>query len=122
MGCGQTFGEVYSQPYDLSFRQLSASQLFAEGFPGDVLHYQIVHSFLAIKVVDDGDTGMTQPGKDSCFFMESLARRFVVYGTWGKNLDSDIAVEVLVVGAIDFPHAALSDLLEDAVVSQRLPQ
>jgi len=37
----------------------------------------------------------------------------------GKNLDRDVTVEALVVGAIDDAHAAGTNLLDDAVVTER---
>jgi hypothetical protein len=69
--------------------------------------------------VDDGNRGMVQPGKGPGFFAEPFAGGFVANGTSRENLDGDIAVKVLIVRTIDLPHAALTDLVEDAVMPQR---
>src|SRR5512135_2180039 len=102
--------------------ELSIHELLAECCPGDILHHQIVHSLLSVKVVDDGNVRMVQPGEDSRFFVELLACGFVSHRALWENFECDIAVEVLIVGAVNVPHAALANLLENAVVPQSLPQ
>ncbi len=37
----------------------------------------------------------------------------------GQHLDRHIAIELLVVGAVDLPHPALADFFDDAIVAER---
>ena len=52
--------------------------------------------------------------------MELLACGFVAHRALWENFECDIAVEVLIVGAINFPHPTLADLIDDAIVSECL--
>ena len=63
---------------------------------------------------------MVEAAERERFAAEALARRVVGQRAGGQDLQRDVAVEPLVVGAIDDAHAAFADLLEDAVVAEGL--
>ena len=60
---------------------------------------------------------MIQFRERESFGAESLSRGFVGEEPGRKNLQGDVAVELLVVGAIDFTHPACADFFDNAIMS-----
>jgi hypothetical protein len=56
---------------------------------------------------------MVEPGQDQGLAAEAVAGDLVVEGARGQHLDGDIAIEMLVVRAVDHAHAALTQGLDD---------
>ena len=121
VGSGQAFGQLRSQSDDLPFRQRSACQFLAEGYPCDVLHDEKVHTLLRVEVMNRSDVGMVEPGESDGLFVEALAGNFVREGPRGEHLNGDLAVEVFILGTINITHPAGTDLFGDAIMTQSLP-
>ena len=59
---------------------------------------------------------MVQPGEQEGLFAEALARSFIRQGSRGQDFDGDIAVQSLIVGAIEHAHATGPDLFQNPIV------
>jgi hypothetical protein len=66
---------------------------------------------LAVEVEDGSNVGMIQLGERQGFFAEAPARRLVGKRSYRQDPESHVAFEMLIVGAMEFAHAARADLL-----------
>lgn len=112
----EAFGELSAEAQDLGLRQRAVFQLVAEGKAGDQFHREEIHIILRAKFKDGCDVWVVQLGEGECFFAELFPRRLIGDGTARENLQSNVAIELLIVGAINLAHAARTDSLLDAVV------
>ncbi|OGD20257.1 MAG: hypothetical protein A2W03_04290 [Candidatus Aminicenantes bacterium RBG_16_63_16] len=71
--------------------------------------------------MDDDDVRVVERGGGLGLLDEPLLSVGVGHSFGGEKFDGDGAVEVAVLGFVDGAHAALADLLQDAVVKKRLP-
>jgi len=55
-----------------------------------------------------------------CFLAEPLSGSLIRQCADGQDLDSHVALEVLIVGAVQKTHATCTDLLDDAIVAERV--
>src|SRR5258707_1151802 len=120
VGDCQSFGQLRAKANDFQLRQRAAFQPLAERAAGNKLHGQKVHAGLRVEFVDGFDVRVIELGESQGFFAELAARAFVCKRAGRPDLHRDVAIELLVVGAIVFPHAARADSLDDAVVADRL--
>jgi len=95
-------------------------QFVAQRRPKDIFHYEEVHALLRVKVMNCRDVGVVQLRQGESFFTEAPAGRFVGQGAGWQNLDCHFAIEMIIVGTINFAHTADADLLDDTVVTQDL--
>ena len=63
---------------------------------------------------------MVQLGERKGFFAEPFSGSVVSEHAEGQNLKGHVAIELLVVSAVDHAHSAGADLLENDVVSESL--
>ena len=63
---------------------------------------------------------MVQLSKCQCFLAEPLSRSLIRQRAGGKDFNSYVALELLIVSAVNDTHAARTNLLNDAIVAQRL--
>ena len=63
---------------------------------------------------------MIQLGECQCFLAEPLACSLIRQRAHGKDFNSYVALELLIVGAVNDTHAACTNLLDDAIVAQRV--
>ena len=69
-----------------------------------------------VKLVDRGDAGMIEPGERDRLAAETL--QHVGVGQVGiEDLDRDFAIERLVDRLVDGAHAAATELVDDAVLT-----
>ena len=73
---------------------------------------------VAFKSVDGGDVGVIEGGEGLRFALEAGAVVGVGGQSLGENLDSDVAVELGVTGAVDLAHASFAEEVENLVVGQ----
>jgi hypothetical protein len=64
---------------------------------------------------------MIQPGKGKSFTSKTLPSSVVLQRPLRKDFEGDIAFQAFVVSQIDHAHSAGSNLFENAVMPQRLP-
>ncbi len=64
---------------------------------------------------------MVQPGKHQRFFAKTLVAGFIGQSFRGNEFNRNVALEPLVVGKIHFAHPTSSNLVDDGVTPQRLP-
>lgn len=118
MSSGDALRELLSKMEDLLFRERPAEEQVVERPSGNELHDEVIDAALGVEVMHGRDVWMVEPGERQRFPLEAAAGRIVVKRVGRQDFDGDIAIEMLVAGAIDDPHAAGADLLHDAVVSQ----
>jgi hypothetical protein len=85
------------------------------------LHHQEIRAVLRVEVEDCCDAGVFELRQGESFAAEPLTCRIVIESAGEQDLDGDVALEMLVAGAIDDAHAARTDSLNDAEVRQRSP-
>jgi len=66
-----------------------------------------------------GDVGVGEARERVGLLVEAGAGALVGEGAFGEDLEGDVAVELLVVGAVDLTHASRPEALDDAVVGER---
>ena len=72
--------------------------------------------------VDRGDVWMIQRGQQASLAVEARAPPGIDAEDLGQNLDRDVAAELRVVGAIDLPHPAGAQELNDPIRTDRRPR
>jgi hypothetical protein len=70
--------------------------------------------------MDRSDVGVIEASKGKSFFAEARAGTIVGERSGGKHLQSNVAVELQVVGAKDHTHPTRPDLLKHAVMPEHL--
>jgi hypothetical protein len=87
-----------------------------QGLAPHVLHDHQQLVLLAMELVDGGDAGMAQASQRHRFGAEAF-EHVRVGDIRVQDLDGDLAVEGLVLGQVDGPHAAAADSLENPVLA-----
>src|ERR1700676_4380 len=95
--------------------------LLTQCLASDVLHYQEVHTFLRIEIVNRGDVRMVELRERECFLAKSLASRVASQHACVQDLQRDVSLQTLIVRTVDLPHAARAYLLDNAVVGDGVP-
>ncbi len=83
-------------------------------------HYDISATVLFADVVDCADVGVIERGGCFGFTLEAFERLRVVRHIFGKEFQSDGAVETSVLRFVDHTHAATPEFFEDAVMGNSL--
>ena len=73
-----------------------------------------------VDVVDRADVRVLERGSGPRLALEALERLRVPRDVLGKELQSDVAPQARVLGAVDDAHAAAAQLLDDPVAGDRL--
>jgi len=102
-----------SLPTDAAHRDAATQRLTTKQF-GD----GVGNSLIGAEVVDGEDVWMIQLGDSLCFALETCETIGVLSQSLMEHLDCHVPVEPLVVGAVDHPHPAGTDLFDDAVVAE----
>ena len=71
---------------------------------------------------DRSNIGMVQLGECQCFLAEPFSRNLIRQRAHGKDFNSYIAIELLIVSAVNDTHAARTNLLDDAIVAEGVAQ
>ena len=116
MRCFQTVGQLCTQPQDFFFRQGPAREFVVESHASDQFHHQEVNSVFAAKLVDRPNIGVVQLGQSQCLAAKALACGVVGEGAPGQDFQRNIALQLLVMGAIHHAHTAGTDLGDNAIV------
>src|SRR6185503_14004812 len=116
----EAVGELDAEADDLIDRQRAESELGLEPLAGDQLQHQEIDPRVAAELVDRADIRMVQAGDGERFAVEAAAGAVVSEHAGRQHLQRDVAIEMLVVGAVDDTHPAGADLFEHAEMRQRL--
>ena len=106
--------------------RLGAWQSFAranevcERLAFDERHRQVMRLALGADVEDGADVGMVERGSGTGFAVEALQDLRAIVGPEMGDLERHLPFELCVLGEIDRAHAALAQLLEDAVAAKDL--
>ena len=84
------------------------------------LHGDVGRTVCLADFMNRADGGMAQSRGGTGFAHETAARDGVFERVSGQELEGDVAVEPLVVSAIDHTHATSTKLLEYAIVAELL--
>ncbi len=118
MGAGDRVGDGDGQFKDAPKRKARCRQQLVEGFPLDQLHGQKVDAVRFVDRVQGDDVGMVQPG-DGLGLAREPGQPIGVRGhLLGQHLQRHVAPQLGVLGAIDVPHAARTELGGDPVVGE----
>ena len=109
VGSREALGDLYGVVDDLARRQESAVEHGAEAFALEKLGDEEWGTFVVSDVVDGQNVGMVQRGYRLRFLLEAAEAIGVAGEGFGQNLQSDVAVEARVAGAVDLPHSACAD-------------
>ncbi len=119
-------GDLQRDVDRLGRRERPALQPLGEVLAGDQLHREEAQRRLGsgrgllVQAVDRGDVGVVEGGEQLGLALEAGQPLGVAGERVGEDLDGDLAVEGRVEGLPDHAHAALADLLDQAVVKQVL--
>ena len=116
----QAFRQLRRHANDLRLRHRTTKKSLAQGRSGNQFHCQKVHAFLRTELENRCNIRMTQLGERQRFFAELLSCDFVGQRTCRQHFERDIAVQLLVVRAIDDAHAARANLFDDAIMAETL--
>jgi len=112
-------GELSAEAQDVLFGKRPVAQSLGERRAGHELHDQEVDAVFGVEVEEVGDVGMREPGESVGFPAEAGARGIVGEGALGQDLEGEVTVELLVVGAVDLAHPARAEALDDPIVGER---
>jgi hypothetical protein len=101
--------------WERSLREAGAQRL-----PLDQLHGDVGLALGFADLVDRADVRMVQLRGEARFLDQAGSSGLVGQGLGGQDLQCDIPVELLVMGAIDHAHATGAKLLENPVMAERL--
>ncbi len=102
----ERFSDLLGNRQRLIERHRSFRDTVGEGWTFDQLHDQATNPVGCLQTVDGRDVRMVQGRERLGFTLEAGQPVRVVRETLREDLDSDLAIEVCVCGAIDFAHAA----------------
>ncbi len=114
-------GELGRDLDDFRERHRSHRHSVAEGAALHELHGDERRSVGLVDLVDCGDVRMVDGGGRLRLPDETLDALLVGRDLLGEDLEGDLPAELGVLGRVDGPHPAATDLLDDAVVRDRLP-
>ncbi len=109
VGLPQGIRDLRAQPGDVGFREGAFFEPLRERSAFDEFHHEEVDIPLRIEVVHGGDVRMVQPRQGKSFPTEPPAGGRVGGPIGRQHLESDIAAQTFVVGAIYLTHAARAD-------------
>ena len=109
---------VAAECRDLFLRERAAGDVLRQRLAGHVLHDQEVDPVAAVEIVHRGDVRVVQPGQRLRFTPEPPPCRLVGQHARWQHLEGDVAIEMLVAGAVDLAHPAFAELLDDPVVRE----
>src|SRR5947209_6250039 len=121
VGGTQSLCDLYSQIYDLLCWKRTGGQLAIQSHASDIFRDQKFGAVLAAEFMHGSDVGMVQLGQRECFFAKAFAGCIVDEHSRGKNFDSYITVQLLIMSTINNTHATCTNLLDDAIVAQHMP-
>jgi hypothetical protein len=113
-------GDLDREIEELGRRQGLAGDAVLEGLAFQQLHGDEGLTVVSVDVVDGADVGMVQGGRGSGFALEALERRLVVELLRGEELQRNESAEARVLRLVHDSHATAAELLDDAVVGDRL--
>ncbi len=116
----QRFRQLHAVPYDLFDGKRASRQPRAERLPLDELHRDVGLAAGLADFVDRADVRMVERGRGPRLSHESRPGARIIEAVRREDLDGDVPMEMFVVGAIDLAHAAGTELVDDAVVSEAL--
>ena len=120
MGGDQSFGDLERQLQRRLERQRTQTDPPPERFALETFHDEKMLSLVLVDVVDGADVGVIQerPGASAAF--ESRDRDGVLRDGGGKELQRDRSSQSRVFRTVHDSHPAATQLLDDAVVTDRL--
>ena len=120
VGAGERVGDLLGVAQAAAEGQRPLSHALLEGLPGDELHDDEVLAVGLHDVVHGHDAGVLERGGGLRLVDEPLPALRVGDRVSGEDLEGDEAAEQGVAGLVDDAHAALPELLDDAVAVDRL--
>ena len=113
---GQRIGQLTPVVRDLLVWQRAGVQQRAERASLDQLHRNVRLAVGFADFVDGADVRVVERCCRTRFTHQSGARRGIIEAGRGKHLDGDVAIQLLVAGAIHLPHATSPEPADDAIV------
>ena len=117
---GQRARDLHSIAQDRIGGQSRAGAQLMQRFALDELHHDVEFAVALPYFVDGADVGMGQRRRSSCFLKQVLTCSLIEGGRLLDHFDRHIAVEHLVVRAIDGSHSTFTDHRHDAAVPKYL--
>ena len=84
-------------------------------FALDKFHHKIRLPVVICVVEYRHDIGMIELGNHTCLSLEAFEKLWILFEGWMQNLDRNITIQIRVVSLEHRSHAALPELLDDAV-------
>ena len=119
MGRGQRLGHLADERHQRRQGETLRSER-PQRLPLDQLHDEEGLALVLVHVVHGTDVGVVQGGGGTGFALEPLQALRVLGILLGQELEGHAAAEPGVLGLVDDPHAAASQLLQRAVVGDGL--
>ena len=116
----QRFRELNTVALDLFDGKWASRKPRAKRLSFNELHRDVRLAIGFADFVNGADVRMVQRGDRARLAHESRPRARVIEAVRRKELDRDVAMQVLVLGAIDLAHPASAQSVDDAVVSEPL--
>src|SRR5262249_591324 len=88
----------------------------------DIRHGEVVDAVDLAHIVDATQVGVLDPGRDAGLALEAFAAFRAILGGKVWHLQRDAAAELSILGEVDGAHAALPQLLEDAITAKLFRQ
>ena len=117
----ERIGELDGQIKQLIHRQRLTADLLIKGHAFQKLHRNEVLAFELVNLINGADIGMVQRGGGASFPLQAVKRLLIFFQFLGKEFQRDVTAEFQVFGFIDHPHAARTQLTDNLVVRNRLP-
>jgi hypothetical protein len=115
---GERIGELTPVVHDLLDWQRTGVQHRAERASFDQLHRDVSLAVGFSDLVYRADIWMVERGCRTRFTHQSGARGGIMEARSGEHFDGDVAIQLLVAGAIHLAHATSPEPADDAVVCQ----
>ena len=116
---GDGVGEWHGDLEELLERQPFARDELRKGLALDVLHGEEALAVGLFDRIDGDDVGMVEGGDRLDLALEAGEAVGILGERRRQGLQRDLAVQTLVLGKVDDPHAALTELGEDPIMPDR---
>ena len=119
MGVRQRISHLNAVAKERSCGQGFSSNELAQGSAFNVFHGDVGLAIGFANFVDGADVGMVQLGSGARFLKEPRPSCLVSEAAGRQHFQGYVALEPLISGAVNFTHPTRTNLLDDAIVTER---
>lgn len=117
MGRGEASARLHELVEEIDLHPMFGSHPLAQSLPFDILHGHERMILAQAHLIDVDDVRVRESSHRLCLSEHPLPALLVLSDNGSEDLDGNLSIELRIMGLIDDPHAALSELAYDSVAT-----